>query len=67
MTESPNTLFVRLFVESRQALQRYVRRLVRSRDTADEIVQEAFLSAKVRTFVDWVSDLIRQDPIFQRP
>src|SRR5688572_22367929 len=35
--------FSRLFVESREALRRYVRRLVRSDDSADEIVQEAFL------------------------
>lgn len=33
----------RLFSESRAALARYVRKLVRSRETADEIVQEAFL------------------------
>lgn len=32
-----------LFAESRDALRRYVRGLVRSRDAADEIVQEAFL------------------------
>ena len=25
------------------------------------------LSAKVRIFVDWVSELILQDPIFQTP
>ena len=36
-------LFTRLFAESGEALRRYVRRLVRSRETADEIVQEAFL------------------------
>jgi hypothetical protein len=27
--------------------------------------QSRHLSAKVRVFVDWVSDLIKQDPIFQ--
>lgn len=35
--------FNRFFVESRDALRRYVRRLVRSKDSAEEIVQEAFL------------------------
>jgi RNA polymerase sigma-70 factor (ECF subfamily) len=35
--------FARLFAESRDALRRYIRRLVRSEDTAEEIVQEAFL------------------------
>ena len=29
--------------------------------------QSRHLSAKVRVFVDWVSDLIQQDPIFQMP
>ncbi len=43
MTDRPNDIFVRLFAESRDALRRYVRRLVRSRETADEIVQEAYL------------------------
>ena len=38
--------FSKLFMESEAALRRYVRRLVPSRDTSDEIVQEAFL----RTF-----------------
>lgn len=33
----------RLYAQSYRALQRYVRRLVASRDTADELVQEAFL------------------------
>ena len=36
-------VFSRLFAESRPALKRYVRRLVWSRETAEEIVQEAFL------------------------
>lgn len=40
---STHELFTRLFAESRDALRRYVRRLVPSRETADEIVQEAFL------------------------
>jgi RNA polymerase sigma-70 factor, ECF subfamily len=43
MPDSRNALFSRLFFNSGGALRRYVRRLVRSRDTADEIVQEAFL------------------------
>jgi len=38
--------FSRLFTESYAGLRRYVRRLVHSQETADEIVQEAFL----RTF-----------------
>jgi RNA polymerase sigma-70 factor, ECF subfamily len=36
-------LISELFSESRAALRRYVQRFVRSRDTAEEIVQEAFL------------------------
>jgi RNA polymerase sigma-70 factor, ECF subfamily len=43
MPESRVDFFSRLFSESQAGLKRYVRRLVRSRDTADEIVQEAFL------------------------
>jgi RNA polymerase sigma-70 factor (family 1) len=35
--------FIKLFSESRQALHRYIRRFVRSSETAKEIVQEAFL------------------------
>lgn len=35
--------FASFFVDSRQALTRYVRRLVRSPSAAEEIVQEAFL------------------------
>lgn len=35
--------FIHLFAESRQALHRYIRRFVRSSETAKEIVQEAFL------------------------
>jgi RNA polymerase sigma-70 factor, ECF subfamily len=34
--------FDRLFAESQQTLRRYVRRLVRSSETADDIVQEAY-------------------------
>jgi RNA polymerase sigma-19 factor, ECF subfamily len=43
MPDSPNDLFARLFSESRAALRRYVRRFIHSPETADEIVQEAFL------------------------
>jgi len=43
MPDSPGALFSRFFSESQHALRRYVRRLVHSRETADEIVQEAFL------------------------
>jgi len=43
MSESASDLFARLFTESRDALRRYVRRMVRSNDNAEEIVQEAFL------------------------
>jgi RNA polymerase sigma-70 factor, ECF subfamily len=43
MPASRNDRFSRLFRDSSGALKRYVQRLVRSRDTADEIVQEAFL------------------------
>lgn len=43
MPEIAHQLFARLFVESRDALRRYIRRLVRSEDAAEEIVQEAFL------------------------
>lgn len=43
MSDSRGAIFSRLFSESHQALRRYVRRLVKSREAADEIVQEAFL------------------------
>ncbi len=43
MAESRVDFFSRLFAESQTGLRRYVRRLVRSPDTADEIVQEAML------------------------
>jgi RNA polymerase sigma factor (sigma-70 family) len=46
-TLSAQETFARLFSESRKALGRYVRKLVGSRDAAEEIVQEAFL----RTYV----------------
>jgi len=42
-SESRNETFTRLFADSRQALHRYIRRFVRSSETAQEIVQEAFL------------------------
>jgi len=47
MSNSRADLLGRLFSESRPALRRYVRRLVGSRETADDVVQEAFL----RTYV----------------
>lgn len=43
MIDSTHELFTRLFKETRESLRRYIRRRVRSNDTADEIVQEAFL------------------------
>jgi RNA polymerase sigma-70 factor (ECF subfamily) len=43
MSDAGKDMFERLFSESREALRHYVRRLVGSRETADEIVQEAFL------------------------
>jgi RNA polymerase sigma-70 factor (ECF subfamily) len=42
-SESRTETFIKLFAESRQALHRYIRRFVRSSETAKEIVQEAFL------------------------
>jgi RNA polymerase sigma-70 factor (family 1) len=42
-SESPTDSFVKLFNESRSALLRYIRRFVRSSETAKEIVQEAYL------------------------
>jgi len=43
MSDSRNELFTRLFSETGAVLRRYVRRFVGSSDTAEEIVQEAFL------------------------
>jgi len=48
MPDSRADFFSKLFQESSEALRRYVRWLVRSRETADEIVQEAFLRAYER-------------------
>jgi RNA polymerase sigma-70 factor, ECF subfamily len=45
MPDSRNEVFSRLFIESGAALRRYIRRIVRSPETTDEIVQEAFLRA----------------------
>jgi RNA polymerase sigma-70 factor, ECF subfamily len=42
-SESRSEIFTKLFTESRDALQRYIRRFVGSSETAKEIVQEAFL------------------------
>src|ERR1700733_11489559 len=47
MSNSSDDLLGRLFSKSHRALRLYVRRLVDSRETADDIVQEAFL----RTYV----------------
>jgi RNA polymerase sigma-70 factor (ECF subfamily) len=41
--ESRTEIFTKLFAESRQALHRYIQRFVGSSETAQEIVQEAFL------------------------
>jgi RNA polymerase sigma-70 factor (ECF subfamily) len=43
MSDAGKDVFARLFSESRDALRDYVRRFVGSKETADEIVQEAFL------------------------
>ena len=42
-SDSRTETFIQLFAESRQALHQYIRRFVRSSETAKEIVQEAFL------------------------
>ena len=52
MPDSRDALFSKLFAETYGALGRYVRRLVKSRETAEEIVQEAFL----RTYQHAASD-----------
>jgi RNA polymerase sigma factor (sigma-70 family) len=49
MSGTIHEVFTRLFAESGEALRRYVRGFVRSRETADEIVQEAFLRTYERT------------------
>jgi RNA polymerase sigma-70 factor (ECF subfamily) len=43
MAESRTEFFSRLFAESQAGLRRYIRRLISSREAADEIVQEAML------------------------
>lgn len=43
MSDPRNDGFSKLFSESREALRRYVQRLVKSKDATEEIVQEAFL------------------------
>src|SRR6185295_9510901 len=43
MLKTSDSSFIELFAESRQALHRYIRRFVRSGETAKEIAQEAFL------------------------
>ncbi|MEP7246172.1 MAG: sigma-70 family RNA polymerase sigma factor [Gammaproteobacteria bacterium] len=42
-SDSRTDSFIKLFSESRDALHRYIRRFVRSGETAKEIAQEAFL------------------------
>ena len=42
-SDSRTDSFIKLFAESRHALHRYIRRFVRSGETAKEIAQEAFL------------------------
>jgi len=42
-SDSRTDSFIELFAESRHALHRYIRRFVRSGETAKEIAQEAFL------------------------
>lgn len=42
-SDSRTESFIALFAESRRALHRYIRRFVRSGETAKEIAQEAFL------------------------
>lgn len=49
MFSTTHEVFTRLFADSADALRRYVRRFVRSRETVDEIVQEAFLRTYERT------------------
>ena len=43
MLKTSDSSFIELFAESRRALHRYIRRFVRSGETAKEIAQEAFL------------------------
>jgi RNA polymerase sigma-70 factor (ECF subfamily) len=43
MADARIALYSKLFSESRQALRQYVRRLVKSPEAAEDIVQEAFL------------------------
>jgi RNA polymerase sigma-70 factor (ECF subfamily) len=43
MSDSHTSVFSKLFAESHEALRRYVRRLTGSRESAEDIVQEAFL------------------------
>ena len=56
MPEFRDDALIKLFAESYSALRRYVQRLVRSRETAEDIVQEAFL----RTYEHGKSDRTRK-------
>lgn len=48
MSKLTRELFTRLFRDSHESLRRYVRRFVGSEETADDIVQDAFLRTYVR-------------------
>jgi len=52
VADSRSEVFARLFAESGAALRRYVRRLVQSRESAEEIVQEAFLRTYEHARID---------------
>src|SRR5688572_19233487 len=43
MSIRPHDIFTRLVVETRDNLRRYVRKMVRSDESVEEIMQEAFL------------------------
>jgi RNA polymerase sigma factor (sigma-70 family) len=48
-TETSRAALLKLFADSQQALRNYVRKLVKSRETTDDIVQEAFLRTYQQT------------------
>lgn len=49
MSDANDQGFARFFADSREALSRYVRRLVKSRGAAEDIVQEAYFRTYGRT------------------
>lgn len=51
-TETSRTALLGLFADSQQALRKYVRKLVKSPETTDDIVQEAFLRTYEQTGVE---------------